>query len=107
MQPVRHFNGFEPDRSCLDKHVSYRDIEQVLTQVTEHSVVTVFHHFRRVSFPEDFSRIRARLGGVYPCTAIYWQSLMFVAIGRSESCVAAVAGANRQYAGRNPVRVIE
>jgi hypothetical protein len=99
-------NGFEPEGSCKDEHVSYRDVTRLLGQLSDTTVVSVFHHFRRVSFPVDFARIRERLGSECHSTAIYWQSLMFVAVGRSESSVSAVAVANRKYATGNPVKVI-
>jgi len=61
----------DPDNGCREMHVGYRDIAQVLTQVNENSIVSVFHHFRRISFPEDYAQIKAGLNGTFS-TAIYW-----------------------------------
>lgn len=99
-------NGFEPEKSWGDEHIRYPDIARVLEQVSETSIVSVFHHFRRVSFPEDFAQIRARLGDAIHSTAIYWHSLMFVAVGRSERAIEAVAVANEKYARTKPVKVV-
>jgi hypothetical protein len=99
-------NGFEPEKSCNDKHVSYKDIAILLEQLSDTSIVSVFHHFRRVSFPDDFARIRARLGTMCYSTAIYWHSLMFVAVGKSERSIDAVIAANKRYAADHPVKVI-
>ena len=93
-------NGFEPEKSCRYKHVSYTDVARILEQVTQNSVVTVFQHFRRKSFPTDYERIKQRLGG-YPSTAIYWNSLMFVAISRSESVINKVKLINKKYRDSN------
>lgn len=99
-------NGFEPEKSCDDKHVSYRDVTNLLGQLSETSIASVFHHFRRVSFPDDFARIRARLSAECHSTAIYWHSLMFVAVGKSERSIQAVRAANTAYAKRYPVKVV-
>jgi hypothetical protein len=98
-------NGFEPDRSCSDKHVRYGEVVGILGQLSAGSVVTVFQHFRRVPFPDDFARIRRRLEALHS-TAVYWQSLMFVAAGKSERAIRQVAAANRDYAGRRPVQIL-
>jgi hypothetical protein len=98
-------NGFEPERSCGEKHVSYRDVARILEQISGNSVVSVFHHFRRVQFPIDFARIRERLGTCHS-TAVYWHSLMFVAVSRSQDSIAKVTAANNTYAKSHPVRVI-
>jgi hypothetical protein len=98
-------NGFEPERSCTDKHVRFGEVARVLDQLSTDSVVSVFQHFRRVSFPDDLVRIRQRLGSLHS-TAIFWHSLMFVALGKSERAIARVAAANRDYARRAPVRVL-
>jgi hypothetical protein len=99
-------NGFELEQSCHEKHVSYCDVSAILRQLNDRSVATVFHHFRRISFPTDFARIRQRLGGC-PSTAIYWHSLRFVAVARRDDTNAAVRDANRTYAKSHPVSVID
>ena len=98
-------NGLEPEQSCTGKHVRYDEVARVLEQLSDGSIVSVFQHHRRVSFPDDFARIRRRLGSLQ-CTALYWHSLMFVTIGKSERAIRRVAAANRDYARRYPVRTL-
>lgn len=98
-------NGFEPEKSINEKHVSYNDISRILEQVSENSVVSVFQHHRRKAFLDDFARIRERLSSEY-ATAIYWHSLMFVAIAKNESVIKQVVAVNEKYAATNPVSVI-
>ena len=90
-------NGFEPEGSCTTQHVRYEDVGQVLDQLSEGSVVSVFQHFRYVTFADDYARIRERLG---PChsTAVHWHGLMFVAVTRSQRTLDRVRAANREYA---------
>lgn len=97
--------GFEPERSCTDKHVAYADVARVLDQITGDSVVSVFQHFRRIPFPDDFVRIRERLVNL-PATAIYWHQLMFVAVTRSQATLERVITTNASYARLKPVKVI-
>jgi hypothetical protein len=98
-------NGFEPEKSFSEKHVLYSDITQILQQISDESVISVFQHFRRKSFSEDFIRIRERLHGGY-ASAIYWHSLMFVSICRSKETNSEVIAVNQKYAKKYPVRVI-
>lgn len=98
-------NGFEPEKSCEDMHVSYYDVTRILEQLTDDSIISIFQNFRYVSFQDDFARIRKRLETGYS-TAIYWHSLMFVAIGTSERSIRRVMAANMKYAESNPVKVI-
>lgn len=98
-------NGFEPERSSSDKHVRYADLDRLVKAMPPDTVVTVFQHHRRKKFPEDFARIRERLVGGYSC-AIYWQSLMFVCLSRSQEVIDRVGEINREYAQHRPVTVI-
>ena len=98
-------NGFEPEKSYSEKHVLYSDIASLLGQMSDDSVISVFQHFRRKSFVEDFARIKQRLYSGY-ATAIYWHSLMFVAIGKSQKVIAQVSEANKKYSRTYPVKVI-
>lgn len=98
-------NGFEPEKSCGEKHISYKDIHNLLCQLPNEAVISVFHHFRRVPFTTDFNRIRERLGNCY-ATAIYWHSLMFVGVSRSQGAIARVIKVNRDYSEKYPVKVI-
>jgi hypothetical protein len=98
-------NGFEPEKSCNEKHILYSDIDAILEQVPDSTVVSVFHHFRRISFANDFARIKARVYRGYT-TALYWQSLMFVAISKTQEIIEKVAGINHQYSQKYPVKVL-
>ncbi len=98
-------NGFEPEKSCGEKHVSYKDIHNLLCQLPNEAVISVFHHFRRIRFTTDFERIKERLGDCH-ATAIYWHSLMFVAVSKSKEVISIVKEANRCYSENYPVKVI-
>ncbi len=98
-------NGFEPEKRHSDKHVLYSDIQAILQQVSEESVISVFQYFRRISFSDDFTRIKQRLISGY-ATAIYWHSLMFVAISKSKGTIDKVLTVNRQYSQRRPVSIL-
>ena len=90
-------NGFEPEKSCTTQHVRYEDVTQVLDQLTEGSVISVFQHFRYVPFADDYAHISERLGSCHS-TAIHWHDLMFVAVTRSRRTLDRVRAANRAYA---------
>ena len=96
-------NGFEPDKSLKIKHVRYKEITDILQQVPENSVISTFHHFRRISFADDYARIAERIEEGYS-TAIYWHSLMFVAISKSQEAIEHVIAANKKYAMNYPVK---
>jgi len=98
-------NGFEPERSSNEKHVLYSDINVVLKQISGESVISVFQHFRRIPFDEDFARIKERLTSVH-VAAVYWHSLMFVAIANAKETIEKVIVANHRYSQRYPVRVL-
>lgn len=98
-------NGFEPRKSCSEKHVKYEDIASILAQLSSESTISVFQHHRHVSFPNDYAHIKERLESGYS-TAIYWHSLMFVSISRSERAIDRVVSANRKYATINPAKVM-
>lgn len=98
-------NGFEPEKSCGEKHISYIDIHKLLSQLPHEAVISVFHHFRRIPFVNDFKRIRERLGDCH-ATAVYWHSLMFVVVSKSKETIARVTDANRCYSENYPVKMI-
>lgn len=98
-------NGFEPERSSTDKHVRYADLDGLIKKVSPDTVVTVFQHHRRKKFPEDFARIRERLLSGY-CCAVYWHSLMFVALSSSPATIAKVREINSAYARHRPVQIL-
>jgi hypothetical protein len=98
-------NGFEPEKSCSKKHVRYTEVAKLLKQTPSGGVISVFQHFRRKAFDEDFARIRERLNGSCS-TAIFWHSLMFVCISSSAKRIGDVLRANRKYAQSRPVNVL-
>ena len=98
-------NGFEPEKSLKNKHVSYSEITKILKQTSQNSIISVFHHFRRISFADDYARIKERIEEGYS-TAIYWNFLMFVAVSKSKEVISKVISANRKYAESNPSKII-
>ena len=83
----------------------YTFLFEYLGYLNDTSVISVFQHHRRKSFPDDFARIKERLISGY-CTAIYWHSIMFVSISKSANTINQVVTANKKYAATNPVGVI-
>jgi hypothetical protein len=74
-------NGFEP-KNRTEKHVGYSDVEAILDEITDDSVVSVFQYFRRRRFDRDFGDIRPRIISGY-AAAIYGRYVMFVRTSRS------------------------
>ncbi len=96
-------NGFEPETSNNEKHVLYSDIDAILKQISDESAISVFQHFRRITFDKDFARIKERLATDH-VTAVYWHSLMFVVIGKNRKTIEKVIEANHLYSqGRTGV----
>jgi hypothetical protein len=98
-------NGFEPEKSCSKKHVGYADVEALLKRIPSSGVISVFQHFRRKPFQEDFKHIRERLRSGFT-TAVYWHALMFVAVSPSREIRDHVLQVNREYAKDRPVKVL-
>jgi hypothetical protein len=102
-------NGFEPEKRYNEKHVRYSELSEILGQLSENSVISVFQHFRRIKFTDDFTRIKEKILSVMPSahvTAIYWHQLMFVLIGKSENIIQKVRHLNREYSLMYPVEII-
>jgi hypothetical protein len=99
-------NGFEPRRSRTKKHVLYSDIEFILNQINEESIISVFQHFRRIPFDKDFAQIKAHFPSNH-IAAVYWHFLMFVTIAKTKETIKKVIYANCQYAKKYPVRVLQ
>ena len=95
-------NGFEPERSSNNKHVLYSDINAILNQMSEKSVISVFQHFRRIPFDRDFVRIKERVASDH-VAAVYWHFLMFIAIAKTKETILKVITANYQYSQKYPV----
>ena len=102
-------NGFEPEGNYNEKHVRYPEILTILDQIPSNSIVSVFQHFRRIKFAEDFRRIKERLSdalsSVY-ATAIFWHQLMFVLISKSETSITQIRKVNGKYSEFYPVATI-
>jgi hypothetical protein len=98
-------NGFEPHKSRSEKHVLYADVDSVLKETSDATVISVFQHSRRLPFQTDYGRIRERILTGHS-TALYWRSLMFVAIARTREAIERVEAINRQYAESHPVRLL-
>jgi len=97
--------GFEPEKSFSEKHILYSDLSYILEQISESSVVSVFQNNRHEAFTKTFAQIKEHLKNSH-ATAIYWGSLMFVAISKSEGTIKRVSDANKKYSKDNPVEVI-
>ncbi|RLA49673.1 MAG: hypothetical protein DRR42_15245 [Gammaproteobacteria bacterium] len=102
-------NGFEPEKSCSEKHVKYSEIPDILNQISDNSCISVFHHFRRITFTDDFNRIKESILSVTPSSfvsAIYWHQLMFVQITQSEKTSVKISNLCNEYSASYPVNVI-
>ena len=102
-------NGMEPEIKYNEKHVRYSELSIILDQISHNSVISIFQHFRRINFKNDFSRIRERLLVTVPTvyvTGIFWHQLMFVVFGRSEKTVDKIRRYNRVYAQKFPVEIL-
>ncbi len=102
-------NGMEPEKRFNEKHVRYIELKAIIDQISEASVVSVFQHFRRKRFFDDFNRIKERVLEVVPSvhmTAVHWHQLMFVILGKSEEVIEAVRRANEDYKSKYPVELI-
>lgn len=96
--------GFEP-QIATDNHVLYEDIAYYIHTLPKRAVFSVYQHFRRKKFEEDFKRIRSRLRRHHPglhTTAICWRSdVMFVQITVCEQEVWLLREINQGYASQN------
>ncbi len=99
-------NGFEPEKSNSEKHVLYSDVSFILKQLSPEAVISVFQHFRRISFDKDFARIKERIPSGYT-TALYWHSLMFVTICKTKEIIEWVSELNHRYSQKYPVKVLQ
>ena len=72
-------------------------------------IIDFCHDFRLKryigSINEAVARIKEKIEAGYT-TAIYWHSLMFVKISKSEDAINRVIKANEKYSGDKPVTVI-
>jgi hypothetical protein len=99
-------NGFEPEQSRTEQHVLYSDVVAILKQISEETIISVFQHFRYISFNKDFARIKERIPNGYT-TALYWHSLMFVTISKTKEIIEKVGELNHKYSQKYPVKVLQ
>jgi len=99
-------NGFEPEKSNNEKHVLFSDVTSLLERTSPETVISIFQHFRRISFDKDFARIKERLPNAY-ATAIYWHSLMFVTVTKTKEIIDRVSFLNHQYSQSYPVKILQ
>lgn len=89
-------NGFKPDKSFEAAHVGYVDIAGLLER-NPSALITVFHHFRRIKFQDDFAQIRKRLVDAH-ASAICWDGrVMFVNITKCLETIEKVQELNLDY----------
>lgn len=97
-------NGFEP-KGATDNHVLYEDIAYYIHTLPKRAVFSVYQHFRRKKFIEDFMRIRSRLrthNSLLHTTAICWRSdVMFVQVSVSKDEIWLLREINQRYASDN------
>lgn len=102
-------NGMEPEKKYNEKHVRYSELSIILDQISNNSAISVFQHFRRKKFRDDFARIKERILAFVPnahVTAIFWHQLMFVVLGKSEKTINNIRQINRGYKESYPVEII-
>jgi hypothetical protein len=97
-------NGFEP-QNATDNHVLYEDIAYYIHTLPKRAVFSIYQHFRRKKFTEDFMQIRSRLrahNSLLNTTAICWRSdVMFVQVSVSKEEVRNLNEINQRYASQN------
>lgn len=97
--------GFEPKR-ISKKHIGYRDISQIIKQVSDETVLSVFqYNNRKENFINHFDKIKERMESV-PSTAIFSPSLMFVNISKSKEVIEQVRKINQEYADNRGIKTI-
>ncbi|MBU0501150.1 MAG: hypothetical protein KJ558_03735 [Gammaproteobacteria bacterium] len=102
-------NGLEPEKKYNEKHLRYLEISSMLDQISNDSVISVFQHFRRIKFTNDFASIKERLLSVVPSvdvTGVFWHQLMFVVISKSITTIGKIRQLNSDYARSHPVEII-
>lgn len=94
-------NGFEPN-NATDNHVLYKDIAYYIHTLPKRAVFSVYQHFRRKSFIDDYAEISDRIkthNGMLHTTAICWRSdVMFVQVTVSKDEAELMREINQTYA---------
>ncbi len=98
-------NGIQPNKSLNEKHVSFSEIDRLLKVTANESVISIFHHFRRVTFERDFNNILLSLPKCY-ATSIYWQHVMFVLLSKSDKIINDIQNLNIEYSKEFPTKTI-
>ena len=102
--------GFEPS-SAKNSHVKHSEVEQILKQIHDSSVVVVFQDLGRKSQRECFDKNKAKISSGCNTTAIYWSNrVMFFIIGAPNQ-IAKIRGINANYKGKGkgfrPVKLLD
>ncbi len=98
-------NGIQPKKSLNEKHVSFAEIDRLLTEIANDSVISIFHHFRRINFKTDFNNILLSLPKCH-ATCIYWQHVMFVLLSKSDEMIKKINKLNISYSMQFPTKTI-
>ena len=94
--------GFEPKSGGSDKHILFSDVDRILKQISQESIVVVFQHAWRTfsSFREHYEKIIREalcISDSQSATAIFWSNkAMFVVVGNAER-IKKVREINRRY----------
>ena len=98
--------GFEPNNPN-DDHIQYEDIAYFINTLPKRGVFSIYQHFRRKKFTEDFKGISKKLVEnsrpfyLNSC-AIYWRSdVMFVQTSKSKDEIRLIHEINLEYASNN------
>lgn len=98
--------GFEP-KNPNDNHVQYEDIAYFINTLPKRGVFSIYQHFRRKKFTEDFKAISKNLAeNSHPfclnSCAIFWRSdVMFVQTSKSKDEIRLIHEINIEYASNN------
>ena len=88
--------GFEPQK-CTERHVRFCEIDRIVRQISNESVVSVFQAFSREDADGQYKRIRDGLNGL-ETTAICWSGkVMFVLLSQSKDRIRRVREINENY----------
>jgi len=96
--------GFEP-ANPNNNHIKYRDIAYYINTLPKRAVFSIYQHFRRKNFAEDYIDSSRKLKSLHPhlhSCAIYWRSdVMFIQTSVSKDEIALVHSINQKYASMN------
>lgn len=97
-------NGFRGESIFNEKHIDYLELINIYNKCADDSVLSIFHHFRRKSFMEDFQKIKEQLnqGEIKYITAVSWSNkIMFVLLAKNENKYKRIQEVNGRYKMKN------